>query len=122
MRVCVCVQCVRARACLPACLPACLSVCVALASDSSETVEVSIKLGMVPASDMIMHHVSLILTLTVIPGHTRVNHENNKYWIISETVKAIPIKCAVRVKVYIIFAQSDDLACSSLKVTTASQT
>ena len=54
-------------------------VCVYFASDSSETVEVIIvKLGMVDASDMIMHHVLSILTLTFIQGHTDLNRENNK--------------------------------------------
>ena len=48
----------------------CLSVCVSLASDSLETIKVIIiKLGMVAASDMVMHHMLIILTLTfkVIP-------------------------------------------------------
>ena len=75
------------------------SVCVSLASDSSETVEVIIiELGMVIASDMVMHHVLIILTLTFIPGHTDLNHENNKCSVISETVQAIPIKFAVKYK------------------------
>ena len=42
-------------------------VCVLLPSDSSETVEVTIvKLGTVTASDMRMHHVLIVLTLTFI--------------------------------------------------------
>ena len=56
-----------------------LSVRLFLASDSSETVEVSIcKLGTVTASDLMMHHVLIILTLTFIQGHIYLNHENNK--------------------------------------------
>ena len=49
----------------------CMSIflCVSLASDSWETIEV-IKLGMVTASDMVMHRVFIILTLTFIQGHT----------------------------------------------------
>ena len=45
-----------------------LSVCVSLVSDALETIEVIItKLGMVlTASDMAMHHVLIILTLTFI--------------------------------------------------------
>ena len=34
---------------------------------------------MVIASDMRMHHMLIILTLTFIQGHTDQNHENNKY-------------------------------------------
>ena len=75
----------------------CLSV-LSLASDSSETIEVSfIKLGTVIASDMVMHHVLIIWTLTFIEGHTNLNHENNKCSIISETVQAITITFAVKV-------------------------
>ena len=45
----------------------CLCVCVSLASDFSGTIEVIIvKLGTVNASDMVMHHVLIILTLTFI--------------------------------------------------------
>ena len=86
---------------------------------SSEIIEIIIiKLGMVIASDMIMHYVLTILTLTFIQGHTDLNDENNKYLIISKTVHAIPIKFAVKIvclKVYnfIIFSQSDDLALRS---------
>ena len=68
---------------------------------------------MVTASDMVMHHVLVILTLAFIQGHTGVNHDTNKCSISSETVEAIPIKLAVKIvrpKVYIIFSQSDDLA------------
>ena len=45
-------------------------VCVSLTSDSSETIEVIIlKRGTVTASDMLMHHILIILTLTLIQGH-----------------------------------------------------
>ena len=92
-------------------------MCVSLARDFAETVEVIIvKLGMVTASDMIMHHVLIILTLIFIQGHTELNHENNKCSIISETVEATSIRFAVkivRLKVYTIFSQSDDLALHS---------
>ena len=73
--------------------------------DFSETVEVSIvKLGMVTASDMRMHDVLIILTLTFIQGQTDRNHENYQCMIISETVKAKAITFAgktVRLKVYV---------------------
>ena len=73
--------------CVCVCVYACLSVCVFLASDSLETIEVSIiKLGMVTASCIVMHHVFIILTLSFIQGHTELNLENNKGLIISETV------------------------------------
>ena len=89
-------------------------MCVSLASDSSETIEVIIiKLGTVTASDMLMHLMLILLTLTFIQGHTDLNHESNKCPIISETIQAIPNKFAVkivRLKIYIIFSQSDDLA------------
>ena len=46
-------------------------VCLSLASDSSETMEVIIitALGTVTASDMRMHHVLIMLTLTFTKGH-----------------------------------------------------
>ena len=73
-------------------------VCVSLASDSSETVEVIIiKLDTVTASDMLMHHVLIILILTFTQGHTYLNHENNKCSIISETVQATTITFDVKV-------------------------
>ena len=78
----------------------CVSV-VSLASDSSETVEVNeviiVKLGTVTASDMRMHQVFIILTLTFIQGHTDLNHENNKCWIISEIIPAMLIKFAMKI-------------------------
>ena len=66
-----------------------------------------IKLGMVTASDMLMHHVLIILTLTFIQGHTDlyVNHEKNKCLIISEIVQAVHITVKiVRPKVCISIA------------------
>ena len=48
-------------------------------------------------SDMRMHHVFVILTLTFIQGKTYLNCESNKRWIISETVQAMPITFAVKV-------------------------
>ena len=62
--VCVC------RVCVCMCMSVCLSVCISLASDSSKTIKViTIKLGMVTTSDVIMHHVLIILTLTFMQGH-----------------------------------------------------
>ena len=113
-RVCVCVS-VSVSVSLYVCDCVCVSVCVcvyvSLASDCWETVQVIItKLGRVTASDMIMHPVLIILTSTFIQGHT---DQNNKSSIISETVQAMPIMFAVeiivRLKLYIIFSQSDDL-------------
>ena len=84
----------RVRACVRECVRACLS----LASDSSETVEVTIvKLGTVTASDMRMHHVLIILTLIFSYGHTDLNHENNKCSIISGIIHAMPIRFAVKI-------------------------
>ena len=37
-----------------------------------------IKLGIVTATDMRMHHVFIILTLTFIQGQPDLNHGNNK--------------------------------------------
>ena len=70
-----------------------LCVCVSLASDFLETDEVIIiKLGTVSASDMLMHHVLIILTMTLIQGHTDLNHyKYKKCSIISETIRAIPV-------------------------------
>ena len=71
-----------------------------LASDSSQTVEVIIfKLGTVTASDMGMHRVIFILTVSVtfIQYHVNLNHENNKGLIISETIQEMPINFAVKI-------------------------
>ena len=71
------------------CLCVCVRVSLSLRSDSSETVEATIiKLGTVSPSDMRMHHMLIMLTLTFIQGHTDVNHEKNKCFIISETIQA----------------------------------
>ena len=94
-----------------------MCACVSIASDSSETIEVSItKLGMVTASDMAIYHVFILLNLTLIQGHIDLNHENHTFWIISDTVQAIHIKFAVniiRLKRYILFSQPDDLSLRS---------
>ena len=74
-RVFVCVG-VCVGVCVCVCVCVCLCVCVSLASDFTETVEVIIvNLGVVTASDMRMHHVLLMLTLTFIQCHTDLNHE-----------------------------------------------
>ena len=78
------------------CQSVCLSVCLSLTSGSSSKVIIS-RLGTVTASDMKMHHVLMILTLTFIQGHTDLNHEKNNCSIISETCQAMPIKFAVRI-------------------------
>ena len=73
-------------------------MCLSPASDSSETIEgIIIKLGTVTASDMIMHRDLIIVTLTLIQGHTNLNLENNECLIISETIPAMPIKFAVKI-------------------------
>ena len=74
--------------CLSVCVCVCVRVSLSLGSDSSETVEAIIKLGTVSPSDTRMHHMLIMLTLTFIQGHTDVNHENNKCFIISETIQA----------------------------------
>ena len=76
----------------------CVSVCVCVASDSSETIKgINIKLGTVTASDMGMHHVVIMLTLTFIQGYTDLNHEINKYLVILKTVQAMPSTFAVTI-------------------------
>ena len=114
MCVCVCVPmlrtcvyvCVRVpRTC--GCVGACVRACVSLTSDSSETVEVFIiKLGMVTASDMVMHQVLIILTLVSFKVTQIIIMKINVRLFI-QTVQAIPIKFAVKivqVKVYIYFS------------------
>ena len=102
MCVCVCGVCVCVYLCLCVCgVCVCEPVCVcavararvpcmyvSLASDYSETVKVTIvKLGVrqltASVTDMRMHHVLIILTLTLFQGQTDRNHENNKSVIIS---------------------------------------
>ena len=69
----------------------CLCVCLPLASDSAETINVIIiKLGMVTTSDMIMHCVLVILTLTFVQGHTDLNHENNNVPLFQKVFKQCP--------------------------------
>ena len=74
-----------------------MCVCLSRASDSSKIITVIIvKLGNVTVSDMRMHQVLIILTLTFTQGHTDQNNKNNKCLIISETIQAccedIPMK------------------------------
>ena len=77
-------------ACVRLCLPACLSVCLSLASDSTETIKVTvIKLGTVIASYTRMHHVLIILNLTFIHGHT---DSYTKCSNVSESFQAMAIK------------------------------
>ena len=86
----------------------CVCVCPSQAIPGPKTIEVIIiKVGRANASDMVMYHVLIILTLNFIQGHTYVNHENHKCSIISERVQAIFIKFAakmVRLKVDISFS------------------
>ena len=44
-----------------------------------------------------MHSVLIILTLIFIQGNTDLTPENDKYSIILETVRAMPIKYAVKI-------------------------
>ena len=74
--------------------------CVSLGSDSLESVEIIVKLGMVMMVTASRHHNInrfIILTLTIIQGHTYRNHENKKCLIISESIQlqAMPIKFAM---------------------------
>ena len=69
-----------------------------LASDSSETIDVIIiTLSIVTASDMVMHHVLIILTLTFIESHMDLIIKIRKCSIISHTVQAIPITVAAKI-------------------------
>ena len=70
-----------------------LSVCLRFASQILENIEaIAIKFDTMTASVMKMYYISIILTLTFTQGHTRLNHENNKCSIISNTAQAMPIK------------------------------
>ena len=92
------------------CVCVCLSACLLVSSHISETSEaIAIKFETVTASVTRMHHVFIILTLTFIQDHTDLNNENNKCTIILDTVQAMLIKFAVRLKVYIFFPQFYDL-------------
>ena len=110
-----CANCkVESGPCLSVCmyLCVCVCVCVSVASDSWKTVKVIIvKLSTVTASDLRMHHVLIILTLTCIQGHTDRNHEHNKCLIISETIEAMPITFAVDSPTKVLYdhCQSNDL-------------
>ena len=67
--------CVYVCVCICVCVGACVCVCVSLTSDTSETINVIIiKQGTVAASDMAMHHMLIILTVTFIQV-TDLNHE-----------------------------------------------
>ena len=60
-------------------------------SDSSESIEVIIvHLSTETASNMRMHLVLVILTVTFLQGHTNLNHENNECFLIYETFHASP--------------------------------
>ena len=65
----------------PPSLCVCVCVCVSVPHKRflGNYCEVNIiKLGTTTASDMVMYHVLIILTLAFIQGHTDLNHENNK--------------------------------------------
>ena len=88
-------------------------------SDSSETIEVTIiEIGTVTASDMLMHHVFNYIDLDL---HSK-SHKILIINIINVRLfpklldQSIPIKFAVkivRLNVYVLFSQSDDLALHS---------
>ena len=78
------------------CLCVCVCVCPSQAIHRTLLVIIT-KLGTVTASDILMHHVLIVLTLTVIRVQTDLDHENNKCSIISETVQAMPITFAVKI-------------------------
>ena len=85
------------------CLSVCLSVCVPHKRFLGTVEVIIVKLSTVTASDMPMHRVVIILTLTFIQGHTELNREHNKCLIISEIIQAMRITFAVklvRLKVY----------------------
>ena len=92
--VCVCVT-VSVRACVRVCVCVCVSVCPSKAIPRKLLKSVIIiKFGTVTATDMIMHHVLIISTLTFIQGHTYIIL---KYSIISESSQAMPIMSAVKI-------------------------
>ena len=83
----------------------CVRVCVcpSQAIPQKPLKVVFVKFGLMTTSDIRMHCVIIILTLTFIQGHTYLNHENNKCSIISGTIQAMPITFTVkivRLKVY----------------------
>ena len=79
-----------------------VSMCVPLASDSSKAIGVTIvQLGTVTASHLRMHHVLIISTLTVMQGHTNLNHENNKlmfHYIKNFSSKVHQVFCGIPVE------------------------
>ena len=79
---------------LPLCLPVCLPICpppAIIISENSKTISITFEkvTTLVPR----MHHVLIILTLTFIQSDTGLNHENNQYSIIIETVQAVQVCC-----------------------------
>ena len=91
------------------CQYVCLCVCVPRKRfvDTIETI--IINFGTVTASDVLVLHELIVLTLTFIQGHTYLNHGNNECLIISETIRAMPIKFAVKTKGLYDRCYSDDL-------------
>ena len=79
-----------------------------VASDISETSEeTAINFNTVTASVMIMHQLSMCLTLAFIQGHTHLNHGQLQMFDYMKSVQAMPIEFAAkiaRLKVYMIFA------------------
>ena len=79
--------------CLALIMCVCVSVCLCVCSSQAiprKFEVIIINIGTVTASDMKLHHMLMILTLTFVHHHTDLNHENNKCSIVSETVQAIP--------------------------------
>ena len=87
-------------ACLPACLHVCLSVCLSVCPSQANPHH---QTWHGDSSEMRMHHVLIILTLTFIQSITDRNRDNNTCLTISETIQAMPITfdaMIVRIKVY----------------------
>ena len=91
-RVCVCV-CVGGG--VHMCGFVCLSVCFSLANDSSETIDVIIKLDTVTVSDMTMHHVLIKLTLNFIRADTYLN-----FFFLNRLVQKLFKQCPSSLQVY----------------------
>ena len=94
--VCVCVVCVCGGGVVCVCVCACVCVCVPRKRFFGNCHHHHQTWHGITASDMVMHHMLIILTLTFIHGHTDLNHENNKCSIMSEIVPVMPIKFAVK--------------------------
>ena len=80
------------------------------------TISILGKLGKLGLLHCLRYRLYIILTLTFIQSQADLNRENTKCLIIPESVQTKAIKFAVpivRLKVYIIFSQSDDLALHS---------